>query len=95
MPIRQLLATLPPTLVGATKPFASKSVRPRTASRIAARVTPFGPSFATMLLTAVAKISPATHACAPNASGFLSYCRKLSSSGLLPLSSNGRNDSHT
>ena len=43
--------------------------------------------------TAAENTCPDTHACAPNASALVSYCRKLSSSALWPLSSNGKNDS--
>ena len=49
-----------------------------------ARVIEFGSSSWAFIvsLTAWAKISPATHACAPKPSGFLSYLRKVSSVGV-------------
>jgi hypothetical protein len=55
----------------------------------AARVTAFGPSFATMSFTARPKSSPAENATAPKPSALGSNFRIVSRVALWPLSSNG------
>ena len=79
------------------QPLLSKSVIVRIDSRILARVIAFGPSAATILLTAVSNARPAFHAPTAHDCGnsWPMLLMKVSISLLESRSSKGTNGSHS